>query len=88
VAVTRPLVKGKRATEPEALADIVRESEYDRLLDVYPDVLQAMEDVLDQAAADDLILITGSLYMLGEAREYWVRSQRLLIEAEQGLRYL
>jgi len=88
VAVTRPLVKGKRATEPEELADVIRGLGYGKTLDVYPNVLQAMEEVLGQAAPDDLILITGSLYMLGEAREYWVSSQRLLIEAEQGLRYL
>jgi dihydrofolate synthase/folylpolyglutamate synthase len=88
VAVTRPLVKGKRATEPEELADVVRDLEYDGALDVYPNVLQAMDEVLGQAGPDDLVLITGSLYMIGEAREYWVTSQRLLIEAEQRVRYL
>lgn len=88
VAVTRPLVKGKRATEPEELADVVRGLGYSRALDVYPNVLQAMQEVLGQTAPDELIVITGSLYMIGEAREYWVSSQRLLIEAEQGLRYL
>ena len=83
VAVTRPLVKGKRATEPEEMADVVRGLEPDVPLEVYPSVRQAMD-----AVPDDMVLITGSLYMIGEAREYWVTSQQLLIEAEQGVRYL
>jgi dihydrofolate synthase/folylpolyglutamate synthase len=88
VVVTRPLVKGKRATEPDELADIVRDLGYGRPLDVYPDVLQAMDEVLAQAGPGHLVLITGSLYMIGEARGYWISPQRLLVEAEQGLRYL
>jgi folylpolyglutamate synthase/dihydropteroate synthase len=70
------------------MADVVRELGYDRAVEVYPDVLQAMDAVLGRSRPDDLILITGSLYMIGEARGYWISPQRLLIEAEQGLRYL
>jgi len=86
--VTQPQVKGKRATEPSEMADIVRGLAYTGSLEVYPDVLQGMDEVLGKAGPDDLILITGSLYMIGEAREYWITSERLLVEAEQGLRYL
>ena len=61
---------------------------YDGPLDVYSDVMQALESVLQDAKPDEIVLITGSLYMIGQARGYWVSPQRLLIEAEQGLRYL
>jgi dihydrofolate synthase/folylpolyglutamate synthase len=88
VAVTQPLVKGKRAAEPSELADVVRALDSGKPLDVYPSVTDALVDVLGGAASGDLVLVTGSLYMIGEAREYWVPSQRLLIEAERGLRYL
>jgi dihydrofolate synthase/folylpolyglutamate synthase len=88
VAVTRPHVEGKRATEPHELAEVVTSVGYDGPLGVYPGVMDALGEMLKDAAPNDLIVITGSLYMIGEARGYWVNPQRLLIEAEQRLRYL
>jgi dihydrofolate synthase/folylpolyglutamate synthase len=88
VAVTRPQVEGKRATEPGELADVVAGLGYQGPLEVYPDVVQALQSVLGQAEQDEIVLITGSLYMIGQARGYWVSPQQLLVEAEQGLRYL
>ena len=76
------------ADDPIVMQAVGETRRYAGTMHTDADVLQAMQDVLSQAAPDDLILITGSLYILGEAREYWVSSQQLLIEAEQGLRYL
>jgi dihydrofolate synthase/folylpolyglutamate synthase len=46
-----------------------------------PDPLAAVDRALELAGAGDLILVTGSLYLVGNVRERWYPTERIL---EQG----
>jgi dihydrofolate synthase/folylpolyglutamate synthase len=41
--------------------------------EIIPDADQAVADTRAQAAPDDIICITGSLYLVGQLRHYWVQ---------------
>lgn len=55
-----------RALPAEAVADAARSMGLD--VDVVPRVADAVRRAISLAAADDLVLVTGSLYVVGEAR--------------------
>jgi dihydrofolate synthase/folylpolyglutamate synthase len=43
---------------------------------IIPDVEKALESAMAQAASDDVICITGSLYLVGELRHHWQSNVR------------
>ena len=43
-----------------------------------PDPLHAVDLALSVAEPDDLVWITGSLYLIGDVREYWYPSELML----------
>lgn len=43
---------------------------------IFPTIPQAITQAIKEAGPEDLILITGSLFVVGEARAWWVRSRR------------
>lgn len=65
VVVTRP--NSPRAGDWQQLAEEARRYVQDVM--VVEDVAGAVHTALGRAAAEDVVLITGSLYMVGEARE-------------------
>jgi dihydrofolate synthase/folylpolyglutamate synthase len=68
VVATRHNVKG-RAIEPEELAAFARNAGKDAVV-VY-DPKDAVRQAMELAGADGLVLVTGSLFVVGEARELW-----------------
>ncbi|MGD1090367.1 MAG: folylpolyglutamate synthase/dihydrofolate synthase family protein [Bryobacteraceae bacterium] len=56
-----------RALRPEALVEIAGRGE------TAPNVAAALDHVRSRASADDVILITGSLFLVGEARALFVQ---------------
>ncbi len=82
---TEPHLLGKRATPAKLLANMVQ--------DIYPNVpitfAEYVHDAINQAkmscGRDDLIVITGSLYLVGEARSYWYPVEEVLKKSEEGL---
>jgi dihydrofolate synthase/folylpolyglutamate synthase len=56
-----------RALRPEALVEIAGRGE------TAPNVGAALDRVRGQASADDVVLITGSLFLVGEARTLFVQ---------------
>lgn len=56
-----------RALRPEALAEIAGRGQ------IAPTIKGALEVVRGQADAEDLVVITGSLFLVGEARSHFVR---------------
>jgi dihydrofolate synthase/folylpolyglutamate synthase len=64
VIVTKPAYI--RALDPETLAGEVRKLH--ARVSTAGDVGQAIDQAKEQAGADDLILVTGSLYVVGDAR--------------------
>ena len=85
IIISKPQVVGKPGIEAADLAKIVREVGYQGEIEVCPEVSTAIAQVLGKANFDDLILVTGSLYMLGEARNYWIKAEDLLLKAEAAL---
>lgn len=77
--VTAPDVLGKPPLPPAELAAALQQIAPRTPIEVIPRVHQAIEQALQSLAADDMLLITGSLYLLGEARDYWA-PRRLLLE--------
>jgi dihydrofolate synthase/folylpolyglutamate synthase len=63
---TAPTSPGNRALEPETLREIAGRGQ------TAPTIQAAYESVLKQITADDVIVITGSLYVIGEARQLFL----------------
>ena len=66
-----------RAEEPEKLAAMA--SEFDGEVRPVPDIEVALESALAEAGPEGLICVTGSLFLVADAREYWLRRQNLLL---------
>lgn len=63
-----------RSADPEYLKRIIKGNRRRTL--VVPDIPLAVAQALQEAGPEDLILITGSLFVVGEARAWWERSGR------------
>ena len=59
-----------RAISAPVLAEMTRH--HARQVDVIADPYQALERALDLASPDDVIFVTGSLYLVGDLRRYWM----------------
>ena len=57
-----------RASETGRLAEVIKD--HPGPVRQIPDVAKAIDTALDQAGAEDLVLVTGSLFTIGEARAY------------------
>ncbi len=72
IVVTAPRVPGKDPTDPAEIVRFIRDR---RLCDgeviCQPDPFQAVERARALAGPDDLVCVTGSLYLLGEVRNIW-----------------
>ena len=79
---TQPHVFGKPATPAHVLAQSIGDLSPKTAISYNEDVHQAIKDALAIANADDVILITGSLYLVGEARAYWYPTEELMRKSE------
>lgn len=70
VIVTVPNVPGKAPADPEKILEKIKETS-DIPVSLSPNINAAIDCAKILATPDDLILITGSLYLVGEARELW-----------------
>jgi dihydrofolate synthase/folylpolyglutamate synthase len=69
MVLTKP--QGERAADPEMLFEVLPE-QHQRKCHKIIDRKQALSFVQDQATSEDLIVIAGSLYLIGEMRNYLV----------------
>lgn len=76
VVVTTPIVKEKPAIAPDALAAICRNLGASVIVE--PHLPAALEQAIGMAGAEGLVCVTGSLYMVGQARERWVAAARVV----------
>jgi dihydrofolate synthase/folylpolyglutamate synthase len=82
--VTAFRVKGLwEPLNPETLAQAASEIMPNLDIRIEPDPTQAIKQALSEATPDDLVWVTGSLYLVGDVREYWYPSDRLIVQAEQ-----
>lgn len=83
VITTAPAVYQKASADPHALRDAALRYAADAV--AQPDPLRAIDLALDAARPDDLVCVTGSLYLVGAIRERWVSTESILAAAEAGL---
>lgn len=67
--LTRP--RNSRSADPKALYNLISQKT-DKRIDIIFNLKQAIDRALEEAEADHLICITGSLFTVGEAREYLI----------------
>lgn len=79
IVCTAPDVLGKSATPPDELAALCREYCPDVI--VAPKPLAALEHALALADRADLVVVTGSLYLVGNVRGRWQSEANLLRSA-------
>jgi len=70
--------------KPEILAEVASEILPSLDIRIEPNPIQALKQALSEANPDDLVWVTGSLYLVGDIREYWYPSDELIIQAEQS----
>ncbi len=76
VITTATRVAGKPFIPPEDMAAIVNNVNANVLWENDPMV--AVDKALDMAGEDDLVCITGSIYLIGKVRERWVPLTKIL----------
>jgi len=59
-----------RAIEAERLAEIAQQ--YSLPVTIVPDVPEALDEALSRAGSDQLVLVTGSIFIAAGAREAWM----------------
>ncbi|HEX9991226.1 MAG TPA: cyanophycin synthetase [Chloroflexia bacterium] len=82
VITTEPHVIGKPSFSAADLAQLVRTLNPKLDVQAQPVVQEAISLGLRESARQDLLFITGSIYMLEDAREVWYPKERLLRELE------
>lgn len=75
---TAPKVLAKPSTTASEVAALAPPS---LATEAFDDPLAAVGRAIELAAPDDLVLVTGSLYLVGNVRERWYSTERIL---EQG----
>ncbi len=84
IIATSPHVFGKPSIKIEEMTGLIRTINPAKRVETADNVTKAIHRVLDNAAPNELIVVTGSIYMLGEAREHWYPKKDILLEAEYG----
>ncbi len=71
-----------KGMDPYQIAQLVTDSDPTRPLLVRPQAAEAVAEALRQAGPNDIVWITGSLYLVGEVRERWFPTADLLAALE------
>jgi len=77
VVVTQPPL-GERAGDPERMLRLFRRPLGEGSVSFEPSHMRALDLALGAAARDDIVLVTGSMYLVGAVRERWVSEQQIL----------
>ena len=68
--------------DPHELADLAAEIDPNAAVMVEPNGMAALKKALSMAQKEDIVWVTGSLYLVGELREYWFPTTDLLESLE------
>jgi dihydrofolate synthase/folylpolyglutamate synthase len=79
VVTSAPAVKGKPAAAPADLAALALEAGAREAIAGGPP-LEALENALALTGPNDLLCVTGSLYLIGEIRSHWYPADRLVAQ--------
>lgn len=84
--VTQFVLKGLwEAVSAETLATTAQTINPNLPITIEPDPIEAIKSALNQANPDDIIWVTGSLYLIGNVRQYWYANEVLIESAETRL---
>jgi len=72
-AITVTQSTNPRACSPEMLKQFVEDSGYTEPITVKQTIAEALKDAIKHASDDELLVVTGSLFTVGEARDYLQR---------------
>jgi len=64
-----------RAIEPDKLVDMV--SPFDRPVHVIDQIPDALEKAIQNLGTDQVVLVTGSIFVVAEARKYWEKKANI-----------
>jgi dihydrofolate synthase/folylpolyglutamate synthase len=64
-----------RAIEPGKLVEMARS--FDRPVKCFETIPEAMEKAMQQVGEDGLVLVTGSIFVVAEARKYWEKKANI-----------
>lgn len=81
---TQPKVLGKPSTSPEELAEAILAETPDAKISMTEDVGAAIQLARKMVGQEGIILVTGSLYMLGDARSVWFPVDQILEDLEDA----
>lgn len=76
IVTTQPSVKGKPAIPADELAHVARTAGAKNVIS-NADPIGALEQALAMAAPDDLVVVTGSLYLIGMVRSFWHATEKI-----------
>ena len=82
IVVSQPNLIGKSVNPPETVAQMIRDVDETVPLTVEPDLKQAIHIARQLATAEDLVFVTGSIYLIGQARDTWYPLTELLLASE------
>ncbi|MEM8860649.1 MAG: Mur ligase family protein [Chloroflexota bacterium] len=73
-----------QAIDPHELASLAADIDPNLPISVEPNSMKALRLALSKANEEDMVWATGSLYLIGDLREYWFPMQELLENLENG----
>ena len=82
IVASQPNVYGKPPLPADDLAKAIGVHLPDTPATTIESVADAVAFAIDSATGDDVVLVTGSIYLIGEARERWYPSRDQLIALE------
>lgn len=77
LVATAPRVLAKPPTTAEDIAILAPQG---MAVETVPDPLEAVQSALNGIGDDDLVVVTGSLYLVGNVREHWYPRERILTQ--------
>lgn len=80
IVATSPQVLAKEARAAESLAAAARQVGFAGRLTIEPEPHRAVERALAAAGPRDAILVTGSLYLVGNVRSRWYREEAIVLQ--------
>ena len=84
VVVTQPPL-GERIGDPERMIALFRRALGAANVGFEPSHMRALDLALGEAAPDDVVCVTGSMFLVGAVRERWVPEQRILARRSAAL---
>lgn len=81
LVVTSPQVLGKEGKQANQLHTLARDEGFTGEMLVEPDPLRAIDAALEMAVpGEDAVLVTGSLYLVGNVRERWFPEREIVMQ--------